>query len=232
MSGVAGFKTEGGSLGHELIFNKIMYYSNTKEVFIDLISTELNIDMDKVLNIYQYGSHVYGNANTDSDFDFIIVYKSALLENGSFRNNAISNENGTIQAVCYSRTGFIDAINNYEIGALECLFLPEEMVIQKKWDFKIQKFVVKDMVNKIITKASDSWYVAIKRKQNDDVIAAKKGVYHALRILEFGLQLKEHQKIVDYTVTNELKPKIMVDADFHTNNYLPMRDELIDKLKY
>ena len=188
--------------------------------------------MDKVLNIYQYGSHVYGNANPDSDFDFNIVYKAALLENGSFKNNAISNDNHTIQAVCYSRSGFIDAINNYEIGALECLFLPDEMVIQKKWDFKIQKFVVKDMIRKIISKASDSWYVAIKRNQNDDIIAAKKGVYHALRILEFGLQLKEYQKIVDYAVTNDLKTKIMLDADFNSSNYLPMRDELIDKLKH
>jgi hypothetical protein len=209
-----------------------MSLGSIKEIFIDFISTELNIDMDKVLNIYQYGSHVYGNANPDSDFDFIIVYKAALLENGSFKNNAISNDNHTIQAVCYSRSGFIDAINNYEIGALECLFLPDEMVIQKKWDFKIQKFVVKDMIRKIISKASDSWYVAIKRNQNDDIIAAKKGVYHALRILEFGLQLKEYQKIVDYAVTNDLKTKIMLDADFNSSNYLPMRDELIDKLKH
>lgn len=208
-----------------------MYYFSSKEVFIDFISTELNIDMDKVLNIYQYGSHVYGNAGQDSDFDFIIVYKSALLENGSFKNNAISNDNRTIQAVCYSRTGFIDAINNYEIGALECLFLPDEMVIQKKWDFKIQEFVVTYMVDKIITKASDSWYVAIKRKQNDDVIAAKKGVYHALRILEFGLQLKEHQQIKNYSASNWLKEKIMRDDDFHTKDYLEMRDDLMNKLK-
>lgn len=62
------------------------------------------------------------------------------------------------QAVCYSRSGFIDAINNYEICALECLFLSEDKIIQKKWNFSITSWNDKEFVKKIISKASSSWH--------------------------------------------------------------------------
>lgn len=197
----------------------------------EYVAQQLNLDYSQILNIYPYGSQVYGNSNLDSDLDYIIVFKSAFLENGAFRNNAISSSNRAMQGVCYSRTGFIDAINNYEIGALECLSLPDEMIIQKKWDFKIQKFVVKDMVDKIIQKESNSWHAAINHRIRGDIYLAKKGVYHALRILEFGLQLKEHQKIVDFTVTNALKETIMFNDDFHIRDYVEHRDNLVNNLK-
>ena len=62
---------------------------------------------------------------------------------------------------------------------------------------------------------------------------AKKGVFHALRILMFGIQLKEHQKIIDFSVSNELKYEIegLPDDMFDDRLYLKLRDELITKLK-
>lgn len=35
------------------------------------ICSELNLDLSKVLNIYPYGSKVYGTANEESDDDWI-----------------------------------------------------------------------------------------------------------------------------------------------------------------
>ena len=94
---------------------------------------------EEVLNIYPYGSRVYGTADENSDHDYVIVAKSAFLSNGAFKNNAISNKDFTIQGVLYSRTGFLDAINNYDVAAMECLSLPEHMRILDKWNFKINK---------------------------------------------------------------------------------------------
>lgn len=195
------------------------------------ILEKLNIPESDVVNIYPYGSKVYGTDTEDSDEDFIIVYKSAFLPNGAFRNNAISSADRRIQAVCYSRTGFQDAINNYEIGALECLFVPEDKVVMKKWPFKIQKWDVKEMGKKIISKASASWHLANLQFKDDEIEMSKKGVYHALRILDFGEQLKEFGKIVSFHEAQILKQQIMEEEDFDIKEWLPLRDVKMDKLR-
>jgi predicted nucleotidyltransferase len=195
------------------------------------ILKELNITED-VIAIYPYGSQVYGTATQSSDHDYIIVTKSTLAS-GGFKNNAVSNEDYTVQGVVYSRSGFIHAINEYEIGAMECLSLEPEQVILKKWPFKSTKWVEKDMVKKIIHKASASRHIADKNAKHDHREQAKKGMFHALRILYFGLQLKEHQKIVDFGECNKLYTQMMmIDAeDFDTRNWYARFDELKKELE-
>lgn len=196
------------------------------------ILKQLNIE-DEVLAIFPYGSRIYGTARPTSDFDYIIVLKRAMLESGAFRQNAISNTTRSVQGVLYSRGGFIDAINNYEIGALECLSLPEEKIILKKWPFKVAKWHEKTMVKKIIEKASASRHIANMQAKSGFPERAKKGMFHALRILHFGLQLKEHQKIVDFTVCNSLYHKFqkIEPEEFDTRNYYREFDQLLDQLR-
>lgn len=196
------------------------------------ILSALNIK-DDVLGIFPYGSRVYGLAKDDSDYDYIIVTKSSFLSSGAFKQNAISSLDRKIQGVLYSRSGFIDAINNYEIGALECLSLQPEQIVISKWPFKVQKWDDKEMVKKVIQKASASWHIASEQSKMDQKSHAKKGIFHALRILMFGIQLKEHQKIVDFSVSNELKHEIdrLPDDMFDDRLYLKLRDELMNKLK-
>jgi hypothetical protein len=196
------------------------------------ILSELRIDED-VLNIYEYGSRIYGTANEDSDYDYIIVTKGSILKSGAFKQNAISNKTRTIQGVLYSRSGFIDAINNYDISALECLSLPEESIIQAKWPFKVSKWNNKEMVKKIITKASNSWHIADLQAKDDWKHSAKKGIFHALRILHFGIQLIENQKIVDFEECNYIWEdfRLTDDETFDTRDYIKERGELISKLR-
>ena len=196
----------------------------------EFILNELAITED-VIAIFPYGSRVYGTNTETSDHDFIIVTKGSMLKSGAFRQNAISNKDRTIQGVLYSRSGFIDAINNYEIGALECLFLPKDKVILCNYPFKIQKWYEKDLVSKIIEKASASWYVASNQSKDENYEAAKKGIYHALRILYFGIQLKETTSITNYQQCNALYKQIMDDVDFDDRNYIDFRDNLISTLK-
>jgi predicted nucleotidyltransferase len=192
----------------------------------------LNIK-EEVLGIFQYGSRVYGLEKDDSDYDYIIVTKSSFLPSGAFKQNAISSSDKNIQGVLYSRSGFIDAINNYEIAALECLSLTPTNIILSKWPFKVQKWDEKEMVEKIIQKASASWHIASEQSKNDQKHLAKKGVFHALRILMFGIQLKEHKKIIDFSVSNELKREIerLPEDIFDDRLYLKLRDKLMENLR-
>lgn len=198
------------------------------------ICKALNIDYSQVLNIYPYGSKVYLCDDEYSDSDYIIVYKSSLLPSGAFRDNAISSHNRQIQGTCYSRGGFIDAINNYEISALECIFLPEDKIVQKKMNFGITKYNEKDLAKKIIQKASASWHFATLADKDNNVESAAKNVFHAIRILDFGIQIKNNKKIVDYSSMNKLKEKIYNEETinyFDPYDYYDLFIELSEKIK-
>lgn len=198
------------------------------------ICKALNIDYSKILNIYPYGSRIYLNNDEFSDSDYIIVFKSSFLPSGAFKDNAISSVDRSIQGTCYSRSGFIDAINNYDISALECIFLPEDKIVQKKMNFNITKYNEKELAKKIIQKASSSWHFATLAEKDGHIESCAKNVFHALRILDFGIQIKEHQKIINYSSMNELKDKIY---NAETINYFDPYDyytqfiELSEKIK-
>jgi len=196
------------------------------------ICEKLHLDHNQILNIYPYGSQIYLSSNEYSDSDFIIVYKQSLLPSGAFRDNAITSDDCDIQGVCYSKGGFIDAINNYYMSALEAIFLPDEMVVQKKFNFKLNKYNQKDMVRNIISFASSSWHNVILSFKDDNFDYVKKNVYHSLRALKFGLQIKEHGKIVDYTSTNNLKRQIYdTVCDCDPKDWYPEFIELSNILK-
>jgi predicted nucleotidyltransferase len=192
----------------------------------------LKIEED-ILAIYPYGSRVYGTASETSDYDYIVVTKGAFLKSGAFKQNAISSDDRKIQAVLYSRTGFIDALNNYEMGVIECIFLDSSQVLLSKWPFRIQKWDAKEMVDKVIQKASASWHIASRQSKDGFKAIAKKGIFHSLRILMFGLQLKEYQTIYNYSEANELKSEMdsIPEDMFDDRAYLGLRDELMQKLK-
>jgi hypothetical protein len=197
------------------------------------ILKELDI-RENILAIFRYGSRVYGTADNQSDHDYIIVTKGATLMGGAFRaSSPLTSKDWMMQGVLYSRGGFIDAINNYEIAALECLSLKDEDVIMCEWDFKISKWDEKEMVKSIIKKASNSRHIADQQAKTGYIERAKKGMFHALRILHFGLQLKEHKKIVNFEACNEMYFKFRgVDPDdFDTRNYYKEFDRLLSELR-
>lgn len=206
--------------------------SDYEEINIGLILKSLNID-EPVLNIYRYGSRVYGTADQNSDHDYIIVTRGAMLKSGAFKQNAISSDNRNIQGILYSRSGFTDAINNYDISALECLSLQPEDVLMSVWPFKVQKWDNKVMIKKIISKVSASWHTADMQARDGFKDRAKKGIFHSLRILHFALQLKENQRIDDFECTNWIWEdfRIMDDEEFDTRCYLKERDELMEQLR-
>lgn len=172
------------------------------------ICEKLNLDINDIWNIYPYGSRVYGTADIDSDYDYIIVYKRSLLPSGAFKDNAISSKDRMIQGTCYSRGGFVDAINNYQMPVLEAIFLPDDMVVKKTFDFKIYTLREKDLVRKVISLASASWHNAVLSYKDDNQEYVAKNIYHALRILDFGKQIKDNGKIVEYGSMNQVRKSI------------------------
>ena len=97
---------------------------------------ELNdLKEEMIIAVYNYGSRVYGTNREDSDHDFIVVMENGYKEGMDHEINCC-NKNAKIDLVIFTEEFFIKSIENHCNSVLECLFLPPEMIVIEKKDFK------------------------------------------------------------------------------------------------
>lgn len=185
---------------------------------------------DNTLNIYRYGSRVYGTASDNSDHDFIVVQYG---NEGSKQEIKTEIFNMTV----YDEVAFQKDIDDHEISALECLFLPRELIALENRRFSFELNIEK-LRHSISSKSSNSWVKAKKKfvvEQDFNPYIAKKSLFHSLRILMFGTQLAEHGKIIDYSEANyfweEIKDIETNDWEFYKEKYQPVYNSLRTKFK-
>lgn len=157
------------------------------------------LDKD-VLAAYPYGSRVYQTAGVNSDHDFIIIADKVADD------FALTSNDGKINVHLYSPDTFLDQVRQHKISALECIFLPKDIVLKDiiRWNFNLNKETLRSSISE---KASHSWVKAKKKlevEKDRDVYIAKKSLFHSLRIIEFGTQIAQHSKIVNYGAANHL----------------------------
>lgn len=145
-----------------------------------------------VLNIYMFGSMVYGSNNEKSDNDLIVVTN----------NKVVSND---INIHYYTIIEFQTLLNNHEIQMLECYFLPRIFKVKEEYKFNLESIdKVKLRIN-ISTITSNSYQKCKKKLTvmgDYDKYIAIKSLFHSLRILDFGIQIAQHGKIDNYSSMN------------------------------
>jgi hypothetical protein len=171
----------------------------------------------KILNMYQYGSQVYGCTNPNSDYDFMVIVE------GDFPEAHIVIENAEI--TMYGEIQFHQMINEHEISALECLFVPEQFVVKaiKDFDFNLNLGKLRESLS---CKSSNSWVKAKKKfsvEKDFNPYTARKSLFHSFRILNFGIQIAIHGKIINYQEVNLLLYEILDNPSEKWEDY---------KLKY
>lgn len=158
-----------------------------------------------ILNIYQFGSRVYGNNAEESDYDYVFICKDYINYNDT-----------NIQV--FTIGSFETAISNHDIVALECLFLsPINIVCENTCEYddflfeyfndNIFKLDKQKLRTSISTITSNSWVKGKKKLTvaNDyDKYLAIKSVFHSIRILDFGIQIATESKIYNYSSMNWL----------------------------
>lgn len=163
----------------------------TREKIIEII----DIHPFKVLNIYPFGSRVYGNFSDLSDWDFIVIAKTSSPE------IEIKFENFNIHILSEDR--FKEGLRNHNIRNIECVMLPSDKILQEriKFDFHLDLSKLRHSVSHI---SSNSYVKCKKKLSQGDYHVGVKSFWHSIRIIMFGIQLSKYGKIVDWSCCNNL----------------------------
>jgi len=181
----------------------------------------------KVRNVFVYGSRVYGYNRESSDFDIILVAPN--LE----KHKEIRGEKYNIHIVTPDSFKE-DLLRNYKISYLECVFAPEWARLQEKekYDLNLNKDKIK---KEMLAQSYSTWRNAKQKMIEGDTMRGTKSAFHAIKILNFGIQMVEHGKIVDFSTCNDLHEEFE-NHNFYEwyqikDEHLNMKCELENKLK-
>lgn len=156
----------------------------------------------QIVAAYMYGSRVYGTFTKHSDYDFIVV--TSNMDNKQFSDNLININ-------FYTPEEHQQRLYDHEISAIECQFLEPQFVLLERQNFKFRIDHSK-LRHSLSAKSSNSWVKAKKKltvEKDYDLSVGRKSLFHAIRIVEFGIQLAEKGKIYDYGCSNPLFEEIM-----------------------
>lgn len=182
---------------------------------------------DIILNVYPYGSKVYDcNKKLDSDEDVIVV----VDDPGFYKQTG--NPDLKVDITYCGADIFQKMLNDHDISALECYFLPEEKIIKNTIVFNFNLNLSK--LRESISKISSNSFVKCKKKftvkEDYNPYIAKKSLFHSLRIIMFGIQIAKYGKIVDYQEANYLWNEIVEnennDWEYYKEKYQPVYNKL------
>lgn len=187
--------------------------------------------INDAINVYCFGSQVYGVSTEKSDHDYIAIvpndyehYEEQIhFENEDF-NLFFENE-------------WIQMCKDNKIEPLECSFLDAKYIVKetKKFDIVIDY----DAVRRTMSSISSNAYAKARKKliipKDFNPYCGKKSLWHCLRVLLFGIQLMNNDKIVDYTEANQYYDDIVRneinDWEYFRQKYKPIYNQIHSQFK-
>lgn len=191
---------------------------------LSLIKNFLANKNHNLLNLYLYGSKVYGYKNP-TDLDYIAIVKEDIKK---IQYN-LSNRDITV----YSKKEFSILVKEHNVLALETLFSSKEFILEKKLDLKL-KIDQNKLRESFSQKSSHSWVKAKKKiTVRDNLYIGQKSLFHSLRILDYAIQLAKYQKITNFQVSNHYWEKIVQLKDWESLNkkFKPIYNEKKSQLR-
>lgn len=183
------------------------------------ILTDFKLEDSDVLNVYPYGSKVYGTAGSQSDYDYIVVMK-----NGTIDRDSLDSSYHKLNVTIYSQDSFQNKLDLHKISLMECFFVPASLMLKNtcKFSFKLDKKLLRESISE---KTSNSWVKAKKKfevMQDRNVYVAKKSLFHSLRIIDFGMQIASKGQIINYSSSNYLWEEIYTNP---ADTWQPYKDQ-------
>jgi predicted nucleotidyltransferase len=179
------------ALGH-ISENELIKIMEECENIMQKWDSKIDLDDPNILNVYRFGSHVYGTNKPNSDEDFIVVVKEYK-------------ESDSIDIHYFTENEFQRRLNELDIQMLECYFTPQKFILKEEVKFNLES-IDKGLLRKSISTISNgSW---VKGEKKLTVMAdyekhiALKSLFHSLRIRDFGIQLATDGEIYNWDKYN------------------------------
>lgn len=148
---------------------------------------------ETVLNVFCYGSRLYGTATNESDTDFIILVEDR--EGQADFPLQVQREDGTLDLTIHNQTSFQRGLDEHEISVMEAYCGEGKHGSTLPW---ISHSILRSSISEA---ASHAWVKGKKKltvEKDYDPYAGKKSIFHAIRILMFGTYLANHGTIRFY----------------------------------
>lgn len=168
---------------------------------LETIIKASGIHPSRVFNVYIFGSQVYGTANSNSDWDIIMISNNSV--------ESIEIQKGLFNIHIYTPDKFKDDLEWHRINNLECIYAPDWAKIKediKFDDFKINLNKLRHATSHI---SSNSWVKCKKKLEIGDYYTGIKSIFHSLRIPMFATQVATKGTIYDFEVANPIWKKLI-----------------------
>lgn len=189
--------------------NRIKVRQEIETSFPKLVNTDYHA-------LYLNGSRLFGTSQKDSDWDFIAVYDS--------KYPGTELESDKLDVRIMSKGLFQKWLDRCQNMAIECLFLPEEFVIQQPQELWKKNYSQEQLVEAFMEMAANKWKNAKRtfansHKSNVRFRSDKKRIHHALRILDFAFQLRTFGRIENYQPMVEVFASLMKNPSTNWEDY-------------
>jgi predicted nucleotidyltransferase len=185
---------------------------------------DLELDDDHVLNMYVYGSHIYGYATPMSDFDIIIVTdypddpytKITNMKTPKHDFTLHKDPDGEYDVVMYNLENYKKLLQINVFYIVECLFVPDRFKIKNTMDlreyylehaFNPRRLLASLYFENRISNTIAKYNMESNRKK------ALRNYFHMFRYCVFGYQLLTTRSISDFKSGNIYYEKIMNHMD-------------------
>ena len=171
----------------------------TNMLLADLIILAQSLGATDVRGVYEYGSHVYGTNDEDSDQDFIIISNAPIDSYEPYVD-----EKGR-DISFYGIAEFDLMLDNHYLPAIECISqLDPLFAAPYEFDLNLQSLRIE-----VSYRASNSWSKARKKltvgsivpHENDRRLGLK-SLFHVHRMISYGIQIAQHGLIIDFACSN------------------------------
>jgi len=149
----------------------------------------------RVQNIYLFGSRVYDNATSNSDWDVIMIAKTSSPE------TEIKTDKFNIHVLTVDR--FQEGLEQHNIRNIECIMAPDWAILQENHQFKFD-LMSNRLRHSISHINSNSWVKCKKKLSQGDYYIGIKSIWHAMRIVMFGSQIARYGKIIHWDCANHI----------------------------
>jgi hypothetical protein len=177
---------------------------------------------DEDVLLVPFGSRVYGTHAENSDHDYL-----AIVPAGRRRMRGEGYRRGAVNIQVYNCHEFQEQLHKHQVHAVEAYFLPGGPC-RETFEFHLDP---RKLRAEWLRKSSHS-FVKAKKKflAEGDAPAGRKSLFHALRIVEFGIQLARTGRLTDYAAANhwwrEIRERPEEDWAPYRDRYQPEHNRL------